>query len=362
MKFANFFLIALTLFSQKTDGLMEFLEIDNVNVVRPFFEQLSISLRLIPPIIMLATTSKLFIFTLVNILVAIAITKSSWSATKDHSKNNNLSHTMASVNQAFEDLENESLPHEQVNEHHTSIQEMPSNPKTKVVTPEKRYDDTARQSEFDYSNHIYARSTKQKQINNNNDDIVFKLARPHFENSKNSLRSSFEARTNNLQNEKVNTDEHPKYVEIPENHHQPNLKLRGLAYHEDSNNMLKQANDRPSVPPKPINKYILQSTGHEDSVNFRSASPMNNENNAQRLSRNLREIPKELQNQFPFKIFPSPNEGHSDNSFENNRHAGKNDELNFISIPEPDYNDSPIMKNRRSQNNFNKNTWQNINY
>lgn len=323
---------------------MEFLEIANQNTVRSNFEKLSIITRLLPTAIMILACAKIFFFLIVNILCTISITKSSWSTSSVQTNER----TMAETNPAFNDSNEEILPPKRQqspykqNEEDFSIHEIQSTLDGNKVT-ESRYDDTSRQQSFVFPHQIYAQSKKKKKITEN-DQKSFKIQRPvldspspspvqyqHNEevtsktNYQNDFDREIEKRLSRFQETNGSTKPHSP-LKLPEVYKPNIIKIENPV----------QFKPRPPLPPaKPVNKYLLQNTGHEDLVNYRNDGRVNNFG----VDRESKRASQELRNQLPWSYF-KPSDNVPRGAF-----VHSDDEAPESQIPWPDY-----MQNKKRKN------------
>lgn len=251
---------------------MTLLEIGNTAEVGPVFaKQLRAILRLLPPIIMLVTTSKLFVFLIFDIVVIVLVTKSGWAIANYHKYVDDTirqySQNLSRTNPGFESSQNDVSNQKQQNQQfefvngQRAIKKNPERSKA-MAEPETpiRYNDTSVQA-FVYP---YKEPTEEK--NTNRDQNL--LQRP----SSLALNSKLNEPQQNSNNQRTdNTDidtrlshfvasngnvirsvEHLKDEDFSERPQQP-ARVRVMPIVAELNRNSIEPKQRPPVPPKPVN-------------------------------------------------------------------------------------------------------------
>lgn len=353
---------------------MELLEIINPEAVRNNFEGIGRFDRISPSIIMVASTSKLFIFLICNILFAVVITKSGWSFSKSNEPNINYQSAImaAKVNSAFEpenshDKQQQQQQHrqqleateeEEVNQ--TSLHEI--QPSAQNNGTEDRYHDTARSIDYIYPHQVYAKSSKQKTQPDDDQRNDFRIQRPTI--TQQQIQQQQQKQRNSSAERPSAPPNYQNHTSIVDNEIENRMsrfnEVNGNGARNSSNdhqyasiNFQQQQNKRPVPPPKPVtNKFLLQVTGHEEPIQYRPDSRMSN-SRVERSSSHMK-APEELRSQLPWSYF-KPGDNVPKRAL---THIADDDEPQ---VPVPDYN-APAKRNTRNHNEMNGDEWRSQRY
>lgn len=374
-----------------TDGLLEILQVSSgadIDELLRLFGELSSLYKVMPPIIMLLATSKIFVFIIINIVLVVAITRAGWAAATYHMYHDqtrrNYENTMANVNPAFEGMRDDVVAqkqHEKQMEYmsdQSSIHEVPSSsPRPSASAPpqenvESRYNDTSRVQGHVYPYHMSnSRNEKPKreapqpprEIVEDDLQTTYKIKRPttlvlperppsqqqqyqhqnsnqyHHNNESDREIDNRLSRYQETSGNAIRTVEPIKYDDVP-TQQQSNTRVLVLPPISESRpNSLK-----PIPPPKPQhynvnnnnqynnNRFSAQPmpVGRESPVLYRPERSNSARVAPERTSSSVR-APDELRSQLPWSYF-KPRDQAPKKAFD---HLEENEDT--PAVPVPDY-------------------------